>query len=284
MIKVQKLFYDYGGRGQYAVREVSFTIGDGEIFGFLGPSGAGKSTVQNLITGILPLQQGEVNYDGVSLQEGGRAFFNKIGVSFEHPNLYPALTGLENLKYYRGFFAGPTQDPLTLMERVGLGEAAHKKTREYSRGMKQRLVLARSLLNQPHYLFLDEPTSGLDPNTAEQIREIIREKKKECGGIFLTTHNMHLAAELCDRVALLNNGEIVAGDTPRNLQLEYGERAFKAEYSNNGELQEKVFFPEREKDRQQLKDLIASNQVQTLHSQEASLEQVFIRLTGRELA
>lgn len=178
MLQVTHLFHDYEGKGKYAVQDVSFEIPRGQIFGFLGPSGAGKSTVQNILTGLLPLQQGEVTYDGKSIRSLDAAFFNQLGVSFEHPNLYGRLTGYENLKFFAGLFDVPTLDPRKLLEAVGLTEAAHRKTSAYSKGMRQRLVFARALVNNPNMLFLDEPTSGLDPNTAAVIKELILQKKK----------------------------------------------------------------------------------------------------------
>jgi fluoroquinolone transport system ATP-binding protein len=284
MITVQNLYHDYEGNGNYAVNGVSFAINKGEIFGFLGPSGAGKSTVQNLMTGLLPLQKGEICYEGERLQELRGAFFNRIGVSFEHPNLYLKLTGYENLNYYAGLFDGPTEKPMKLLEMVGLADAAHKKAGSYSKGMKQRLVFARALINRPRLLFLDEPTSGLDPNIAGTIKNIIQQKQAEGATIFLTTHNMFIAEELCDRVAFINDGRIVALETPRHLKLQFGSRAVKVEYANGQGVDSAVFFLDNAGDRAAFSNLINREQVQTMHSQEATLEQIFIKLTGRGLS
>ncbi|MGE5586502.1 MAG: ABC transporter ATP-binding protein [Bacillota bacterium] len=284
MIEVSHLFHDYTGEGRYAVSDVSFTISEGEIFGFLGPSGAGKSTVQNIMTGLLRLQEGEILYDGESVKALGSEFFNRIGVSFEHPNVYTKLTGFENLAYYAGLFDVPTQDPMKLLDMVGLREAAHRRAGAYSKGMKQRLVFARALINNPSIVFLDEPTSGLDPATASRIKDIIRQKQQEGCTVFLTTHNMFVADELCDRVAFLNEGRIVAMDSPRNLKLKYGEKSIKVEYREGGRVKSQVLFPEKEADRALLHDIIDRRDMLTIHSQEATLEQIFISLTGRELA
>lgn len=283
MIEVRNLYHDYTGKGKYAVKDLSFGIGKGEIFGFLGPSGAGKSTVQNIMTGLLAIQQGDVLYGIRSVRHLKPAFFNDIGVSFENPNLYAKLSGYENLKYYAGLFSVPTQDPMTLLDMVGLRDSAGKKASDYSKGMKQRLVFARALINNPGILFLDEPTSGLDPATARVIKDIILRKKHEGCTIFLTTHNMIIADELCDQVAFLNDGKIAAMDTPRNLKLQYGEKSVKIEYRENGETIGKILFPAKDSDRAQLNDIIGSREIETLHSQEATLEQIFIRLTGRGL-
>lgn len=284
MIKVQNLYHDYAGKGDYAVEDVSFSISKGEIFGFLGPSGAGKSTVQNIMIGLLELQKGKIVYDRQSVSEIQSEFFNKIGVSFEHPNLYNKLTGYENLKYYAGLFEVPTKDPRQLLEMVGLGDAVNKKAKNYSKGMKQRVVFARSLINNPEILFLDEPLSGLDPNTANSIKEIIWNKKEEGCTIFLTTHNMFVAEELCDRVGFINEGRIVALDSPRNLKLEYGEKSVKVEYRKGDKVKTRILFLDKEEDRKQFNSLVNSNNVETIHSQEATLEQIFIKLTGRGLS
>lgn len=281
MIKVENLSFDYTGKRQYVVSDVSFQIGEGEIYGFLGPSGAGKSTVQNLMTGLLEVQEGKITYDGLSVDALGKSFFNQVGVSFEQPNIYPNLSGEENLRYFAGLFSVPTIPPKELLEQVGLRDSAEKKAGDYSKGMRQRLVFARALLNKPHYLFLDEPTSGLDPTTSAKICDIIIEQKKRGAVIFLTTHNMELADKICDRVAFLEGGKIRATDTPYNLKLQYGARTVNITYrDNNGEVQ-KLFDLNKEKT--QIADIISNYEIVTLHSSEATLEDIFIKVTGRRL-
>ncbi len=284
MIKVNNLYYKYEKKGKYAVSDVSFNIEKGEIFGFLGPSGAGKTTVQNIMIGLLTLQKGEVLYEGKSIKKMKSDFFNRIGVSFEQSNLYLKLTGFENLRYYAGLFNVPTRDPMLLLESVGLKGAAHKRSATYSKGMKQRLVFVRSLINNPEILFLDEPTGSLDPSLAKRIKEIIVDLKKEGKTIFLTTHNMYIADELCDYVAFINEGKLIATDSPRNLKLKYGDKSVKVEYRADGKLASEIFFLEKEGDLDAFNKIITGKKVQTIHSQEATLEQIFIKLTGRELA
>lgn len=283
MINVKNLYHDYVGKGDYSVENVSFEIKKGEIFGFLGPSGAGKSTVQNIMTGLLALQKGEILYGDQSVKNIRSKFFNKIGVSFEHPNLYTKLTGYENLKYYAGLFQVPTQDPMKLLDLVGLKHASNKKAAAYSKGMKQRLVFARALINNPEILFLDEPLSGLDPSTASKIKDLIIKKKEEGCTIFLTTHNMFVADELCDRVAFINEGKIVSMDSPRNLKLQYGQKSVKLEYVKDNKVFSEILFIENDKDKKTFHDLVEFQNIQTIHSQEATLEQIFIKLTGRGL-
>ena len=282
MLQVRDLSHDYEGKGHEAVTDITFQIAEGEIFGFLGPSGSGKSTVQNIMTGLLKIQKGSVTYDSTSVADLKKPFFNRIGVSFEQPNLYPNLTGEENLRYFAGLFTVPTIHPLKALELVGLRQSAKKKASEYSKGMKQRLVFARALLNDPHYLFLDEPTSGLDPSTASMICDLILEQQKRGKVIFLTTHNMGLADRLCSRVAFLEGGRIQAMDSPYNLKLQYGTHAVKITYRQNGE--QKQIVLDMEKDKQQITQLINGGNIDTLHSSEATLEDIFLKLTGKELA
>ena len=281
MIQVNHVSHDYEGKGKCAVSDISFSVDRGSIFGFLGPSGAGKSTIQNIMTGLLPLQQGEVLYDGKPVRELKKRFFNQIGVSFEQNNLYASLTGLENLRYYAALFSVPTIAPMELLERVGLREDSNKRVSNYSKGMRQRLTFARALINRPQYLFLDEPTSGLDPRTAVGIREMINEQKQRGAAVFLTTHSMELADVLSDTVAFLYGGVIAACDTPEALKRKYGRRDVRVLYRENGAELERLFSMD---DKDALSAMIRTADVVKLHSQEATLEEIFLRVTGRELS
>ena len=280
MIQVNHVSHDYEGKGTLAVSDISFSVEPGSIFGFLGPSGAGKSTIQNIMTGLLKLQTGEVLYGERSVRELDKRFFNQIGVSFEQSNLYASLTGLENLRYYAALFSVPTIQPMELLERVGLREDANKRVSNYSKGMRQRLTVARALINRPDYLFLDEPTSGLDPRTAVGIRELIQEQKARGAAVFLTTHNMELADALSDTVAFLYGGVIAACDTPEALKRRYGRRDVRVRYRENGEELERIFPLD---DRAALTQFLATADIVKLHSQEATLEEIFLQVTGREL-
>lgn len=280
MITVNNVYHDYEGKGHYAVSDISFTVESGKIFGFLGPSGAGKSTVQNIMTGLLALQKGEVLYEGKSVKTLRTEFFNQIGVSFEQPNVYAKLTGYENLKYFAALYSVPTRDPMELLDKVGLRESAHKKASEYSKGMRQRLTLARALINNPKYLFLDEPTGGLDPATAMKIRELIKQQRDDGAAVFLTTHNMELADSLCDSVAFLSDGKISAMDSPEALKLRYGKRLVTVVYREAGYEQSKSFDMN---DRRELTEFLLNINPTKIHSQEATLEEIFLLVTGKEL-
>lgn len=283
MIQVKNLYHKYPNNDGYAVNNISFDIAKGEVFGFLGPSGAGKSTTQKILIGLLKHQQGEILVGGKPVDFTDRNRLNTIGVSFEIANVYKKLSGLENLKFHAKMYDGATADPRELLEMVGLGDAVDKKAGEYSKGMLQRLVFARSMMNNPTVWFLDEPTSGLDPTTASQIKKIIKAKQAEGVTIFLTTHNMFTADELCDRVAFLNEGEIVAMDSPRNLKLQHGQKLASVEYMRDGQLVKKNLSMSDAVAVKELYEIMKDGHVDTIHSQEATLEQIFIKLTGRGL-
>jgi fluoroquinolone transport system ATP-binding protein len=284
MIRVEHLYHSYRNDGQYQVEDVTFQIEQGEIFGFLGPNGAGKSTTQKILTGLLPLQKGTVEIAGAPINRASRSLFNLIGVCFEQPNVYKKLTGSENLEFFRALYEVPTAEPKALLQQMGIADAANRRTSEYSKGMLQRLMLARSLLNNPRIWFLDEPTSGLDPTTAQAVKQLIRERKAAGTTIFLTTHDMHVAEELCDRVAFINAGKIVAMDAPRSLKLRFGEKIVQVEYRTNGKVESERFPLAGTHARQRLYDLIEAGQAETIHTQEASLEEIFIAVTGRGLS
>ena len=283
MIEVKNIYHSYKKNDEYAVNDVSFTIEKGEIFGFLGPSGAGKTTTQGVLVGLLDLQQGDVSIDGKPREgQPDKAFFNRIGVGFERPNVYKKLTGLDNLKFHAKLYNGATEDAMKVLEMVGLGEEAKKKAGDYSKGMMQRLGFARSMINKPDIWFLDEPTMGMDPIAANSIKNIIRKKQAEGTTIFLTTHNMFVADELCDRVAFIVDGKIVAVDTPKNLKLKYGQAQVTVEYTDSGELKSETFGMTG-KDKELLLKFLADHDIKTMHSGEPTLEEIFIKLTGRGL-
>ncbi len=284
MIEVRGLRYTYPGNREETLKGIDFSIGDGEIFGFLGPSGAGKSTTQNIMIGLLGGFQGTVTVEGAPLHSLGKGYYEKIGVSFELPNLFSKLTARENLKFFASLYSGQTEAPEDLLERVGLGDKGGVLVGNFSKGMKMRLNVARSLLNKPRVLFLDEPTAGLDPANARRMKEIITKKKREGVTIFLTTHNMTVADELCDRVAFINNGAISVIDSPRELKVRHGKKSVRVEYSTNGRTEARDFPIESIGSDAEFLELIKTQRVETIHSQEATLEDIFIEMTGRALS
>ena len=283
MIKVDNLYHSYSNDDVYAVNDVSFSIDKGEIFGFLGPSGAGKSTTIGVISGLLELQRGEINIEGNKrAAQPDKEFFNRIGVGFERPNVYKKLTGLDNLRFHASLYDRETEDPEQILEMVGLADEAKNITGTYSKGMMQRIGFARSMINNPDIWFLDEPTMGLDPTTANSIKAIIRKKQAEETTIFLTTHNMFVADELCERVAFIVDGKIAALDTPKNLKLKYGQPSVTIEYAEAGELKSETFDMAAGA-KAELQKFIGDYDVKTIHSGEPTLEEIFIKVTGRGL-
>ncbi len=283
MISVKNLYHSYNKDENYQVKDVSFEVEKGEVFGFLGPSGAGKSTVQNILTGLLQLQDGQVEVAGYDIKDISKNMFNKIGMSFEQSNVYSKLTAKENLDFYSKLFDVPTRDPMELLKLVGLDGKEDIKAGEFSKGMKHRLTFARSMINNPEMWFLDEPTTGLDPSIAADIKDIIKTKNAEGVTVFLTTHNMFIADELCDRVAFIVDGEIKLIDSPENLKLQYGDKLVEVEYIENGEVIKETFSIIVPEDKKKLQNVIENHDIQTMHTKEATLEEIFIKVTGRGL-
>ncbi|MFC1972460.1 ATP-binding cassette domain-containing protein [Chloroflexota bacterium] len=283
MISVKKLSHSYNEDENFAVKNISFEVPKGETFGFLGPSGAGKSTTQGILTGLLKLQDGEVSVAGYDIKKVQKERFNKIGVSFEQSNVYGKLTAKENLEYYAKLFDVPTRDPMELIRLIGLEGKENVRAGEFSKGMKHRLTFARSMLNNPELWFLDEPTTGLDPAIAETIKDIIREETAEGTTSFLTTHNMFLADDLCDRVAFIIDGEIKLIDSPKNLKLQYGQKMVDIEYIADGKIVKETLKTVDAAERKRIGEIVNKYEIRTMHSKEATLEEIFIQVTGREL-
>jgi fluoroquinolone transport system ATP-binding protein len=285
VIQTERFGFSYPGAALPAVCDLTFAVQRHEIFGFLGPSGAGKSTTQNLLIGLLSGYQGSVNVLGRDLRAWDRSYYRRIGVSFEAPNHYLKLTARENLRLFAGLHGGGNmEDPDTLLERVGLRPDADKLVGEFSKGMRGRLTLARALLHRPELLFLDEPTAGLDPVTARRVRQVIREARNGGATVFLTTHDMVTADELCDRVAFLVGGQIAALDSPRALRLAYGRKVVRVEAVPDGSPVEREFPLAGLGDNPDFINLLRSGAVETIHTLETTLEDVFVQVTGRTLA
>lgn len=283
MISVEGLTFAYGSASP-AVRELTFAIPAGEIFGFLGPSGAGKSTTQKILMRLLKGYQGRVSVMGRPLEEWREDYFERIGVCFELPSNYRKLSALENLQFFAQFFSGSTLSPQTLLDRVGLSDAAHKRVESFSQGMQIRLNMARALLNQPAILFLDEPTAGLDPGNARNIRDLILEQKHRGATVFLTTHDMTVANELCDRVGFLVDGRLAAVEAPATLRLQQGRCALRVQYNLDEGSQTEEFPLDGLAENARFQELIRTAHIETMHTLEPSLEDVFLKVTGKGLA
>lgn len=281
-IFVEKISYAYGDIE--AVKRISFDVAPGEILGFLGPNGAGKSTTIKVLTGQLLPQSGKTAILGMDLKQNRSLIQARIGVCFEEKNLYPNMTAVENLSFFAGLFGLKNPDISGLLQRVGLSGRAGDRVKKYSKGMQQRLMVARSLINSPSVLFLDEPTDGLDPVSSQAIRQIIKSEAKRGAAVLLTTHDMHEADELSDRVVFLNEGRIHAMDTPENLKLKHGKRSVRLRYKDIDEVKEQVVALDEPSSGEQLKSALDTEGILTIHTEEATLEDIFVRMTGRGLS
>lgn len=283
MISVDNLHFTYTGAKSPALKGLSFAVEPGEIFGFLGPSGAGKSTTQKILIRLLQGFQGAVQVFARDLRQWGYDYYERIGVSFELPNHYSKLTAVENLKYFGSLYQGKTLAPHTLLEMVGLADDGELLVSQYSKGMKNRLNLARALVHNPQLLFLDEPTAGLDPVNSRRIKDLILAQKQQGRTVFLTTHDMFIADELCDRVAFIVDGQISLINSPQELKLQFGRPEVRVEYRAGAGIQVKDFPLEGLADNAEFSALLRAGAVRTLHTQEATLENIFIQVTGRSL-
>lgn len=282
MIEVRNLTFSYG-KDKQALHGLNFTVQDGEIFGFLGPNGSGKSTTQKILTGILKGHGGEVSLFGTDISTAHtQAFFQKIGVLFEYPYLYANLSAVDNLKYFSSFYPqAQLRDVNELLDELEFKKDFLKKpVASYSKGMRQRVSMARALISNPKLLFLDEPTSGLDPTGAVLFRRIIEKERRKGTTVFLTTHNMLDADLLCDRVAFLSGGNIVALDTPRNLKEQNSSKCVAVTYLYQGKRDEKTL----EATKLQSGFPFPYDEILSIHSQEPTLEDMFIRYTGKGLS
>lgn len=281
-IIAEELTYWYGEL--VAVDHISFNVAEGEIIGFLGPNGAGKTTTVKMLTGQLKPKAGKAVLLGMDVARNVEKVQGDIGVCFEETNLYEQMSAVENLKLFARLFGMRNFDVYALLRRVGLEGWEKDRVLTYSKGMKQRLMVARALVNRPRVLFLDEPTAGLDPASSESIRNIILEERARGATVLLTTHDMVEADKLSDRVAFMNQGKIITLDTPLNLKQRYGKRALKAKVSTaNGELEDREIILDTPETPKAIQQLFAEEHVVTVHSEEATLEDIFINITGRGL-
>lgn len=278
MISVEDLRKHY--RDVRAVDGITFSVAEGEVFGLLGHNGAGKTTTIKVLTGRALPTSGTAHVAGFDVATERARIRPLINLVFEEQNLYDRISGRENLRLFARLYGVPESRADELLERVGLAPAAKRKVKTYSSGMKQRLLLARSLVNSPRVLFLDEPTRGLDPTSARELRDLVRELSRGGVTVFLTTHYMEEADELCQRVAFLSQGKVVALDTPRELKLRYGERAARVLLRDRSEhtvrLDDPVAAP-------RLEQWVREGQIVSIHSAEGTLEDVFVALAGRPL-
>jgi len=281
IIKINDLSFSYGE--MEVIKGISFAVERGEMLGFLGPNGAGKTTTAKLITGQLIAAVGSITVFDVDMTKNYRQALRRIGVSFESPNLYPKFSGFENLAIFARLNGLDTAHIPELLERVAMEERGNDRVAAYSKGMRQRLTFARALVNQPELLILDEPTVGLDPVSRELIHQLLRQEQNRGTTIFITSHDMWEVDELCDRVIFLNEGQIVANDTPERLKQQHGKSLVEVGLKDGNDIK-KVLLPLYDpQTADQIAHWLREQALVTIHSQEATLGQVFIKLAGRSL-
>jgi len=278
IIEVSSLEKTFGN--QPALIDVSFNVRKGEIFGFLGPSGSGKTTTIKILTGQLSATAGQVNVFGVSTEKMKKEHHRKIGILSDNSGLYGRLTIEENLKLFCDLYDEPVERIDEVLDMVNLKGEKKKIVSKLSKGMTQRILLARAFLHQPELLFLDEPTSALDPVNTKHIYNGLEKLRAEGTTIFLTTHDMHEAEVLCDHIAFLNEGRIQLLDTPRALRQKFSEPTLTVETTDG----KKVVVSKGPDGAETMKELMLQNRVASVYSNEPTLGDIFINVTGRKLA
>lgn len=273
MIQAEHITHSFGEKR--ILEDISFTVGKGEVIGLLGPSGAGKTTLVNILTGQLKASGGRVRVlcgDGKSLN---------TGIMMDSFGLYERLSVWDNLRIFADIYRVSAGRIESLLDRTGLRQARNTMVSRLSKGMRGRVNLCRALLKEADILYLDEPTSGLDPATTWKIHRLIEEESQSGTTVFLTTHNMHEAEELCDRVMLLNEGKIVEQGTPEDICTRYNTLNEIEVTLKDGE--KHVIRNARESEGI-LAEWIRTERILSMHSSEPDLERVFLNITGRRLS
>ena len=279
-VEVEALTKRYGD--VRALDGVSLQVAAGEIFGLLGPNGAGKSTIIRILTGRAKPTSGSARVLSHDVTRDLEAVRGQINLVADTPNVYVRATARENLELFCTLYGLPKQRAAEVLEQVRLSDVAGRKVKTFSTGMRQRLLLARAMLNRPRVLFLDEPTRGLDPRSARELRAIVTALAAGGSTVFLTTHDMHEADELCQRVAFLAEGRIVALDTPAMLKLSLVSDAPEVDVGLHDGVELRLRL-DAAPDGARLQELIGAGRVRSLHSREPTLADLFIHLTGSSL-
>lgn len=278
-IEVRHLAKEF--QGKKVLKNLNFTINKGEIFGFLGPSGAGKTTTIKILTKQLLPTHGDIMIMGAASTGENNILATSFGVVSDNSGLYEKNTCYDNLKLFADIWGIPHTRIDVVLKQVLLYEDKNKKVERLSKGMKQCLILARSILHKPSIIFLDEPTSGLDPTTAIEIHQLIASLQKEGVTIFLTTHNMEEARKLCTRIAFIYQGEITEIGTPEGIIEKYAAKKQVKVKLCDGKVQTINLVDEQIG---QLVEWMKSDQLISIHSIEKTLEEIFVEVTGGVLS
>lgn len=275
VIEAENISHSFAER--QVLNQISFKVERGEVFGLLGPSGAGKTTLIKILTGQLRQDDGLARILGVDSKTLSGAEHRQIGMMMDNFGLYERLSVYDNLAFYADICHVPRNAIEGTLESVGLHQAKRTAVSKLSKGMKNRLSLARALMQEAKILFLDEPTSGLDPATTREIHTILREQKERGTTIFLTTHNMYEAESLCDHVALLSKGSIIEYGNPSEICRKYNHLNRLQVTLKSGEM---ISLENGSASAAAVKKYLEQELLETIHSTEPTLENVFIELTG----
>ncbi len=278
IIELKNIYHSYNEKE--VLKGISLTVKEGEIIGLLGPSGAGKTTLVNILTGQLAQTAGIGQVLGDDTRHITDKTKEQIGIMMDSFGLYQRLTVYDNMALFAEVYKVDKKKIEETLQKVGLDTAKKTIVSNLSKGMRNRLNMARAILRDSSLLFLDEPTSGLDPSTTDFIHEMLLEMKKEGMTIFLTTHNMYEATKLCDNIALLNQGEIIEYGNPEEICRKYNkEDKFTIVLQN----EEVIVLPNTPESGEKIGELIKGKKIKSIHSSEPTLEDVFLKLTGEKL-
>lgn len=261
-----------------AVNDINLSVKRGSIFGLLGPNGAGKTTTIKAMTGRLRLTNGNIFVLDLDVKKNMKEVHQKIGVVSEAQNLYEHLTVYENIDFFRQLYNIDKNKTDQIIEILSLTDKRKEKISNLSKGLKQRVLLARSILHSPELLFLDEPTSGLDPSSSRSVHKFIRTIRDNGTTVFLTTHYMEEADLLCDEIAFINKGKIVAVDTPKSFKSKFGKNDIEISYRDNNQEKTAIYSLKESDVFSKIAQIHGQHQILSVHSKEATMKDVFFNV------